>query len=228
MHLAIGTVKRYIRLDEETAAARRRTKCHCKGHDRYEKDLRDLVGQEKNASDILHILREKGLTAGRSTIFRWVAQLRSPGGHSEKAQELSGQEQWAKRYEQISCLWAWPEQLKAEQKQTLDNIFQRFPAFQNVYLLIQDFRQMIKQRAQDNLVVWIEKAMQSSIAPIVSFAKGLKEDFDEVYNALRYPYSNGLVEGHVNRLKMLKRMMFGRAQLDLLRQRVLYRWPEEA
>src|SRR5207253_7845821 len=54
------------------------------------------------------------------------------------------------------------------------------------------------------------------------FAQGLRQDYAAVKAALTWPYSNGPTEGHVNRLKLLKRQMYGRAKLDLLRQRVLY------
>jgi transposase len=54
-----------------------------------------------------------------------------------------------------------------------------------------------------------------------SFTAGLKRDLDVVVNGLTLPYSSGAVEGAVNRIKMLKRQMYGRASLDLLRKRVL-------
>jgi transposase len=53
------------------------------------------------------------------------------------------------------------------------------------------------------------------------FAKGIKEDFDAVRNALSFEWSQGQVEGQVNRLKLIKRQMYGRANFDLLRKRVL-------
>jgi transposase len=57
---------------------------------------------------------------------------------------------------------------------------------------------------------------------MVSLAQGIVRDFDAVAAALELPWSNGPVEGHVNRLKMLKRQLYGRANFDLLRLRVLY------
>jgi transposase len=55
-----------------------------------------------------------------------------------------------------------------------------------------------------------------------SFARGLSEDYEAVINALRYKWSNGQLEGQVNRLKLIKRIMYGRAKFDLLRARVLH------
>jgi transposase len=55
----------------------------------------------------------------------------------------------------------------------------------------------------------------------MSFAKGIKQDLIAVTNALTLPWSNGQTEGQVNRLKLIKRQMYGRANFDLLRKRVL-------
>jgi transposase len=56
----------------------------------------------------------------------------------------------------------------------------------------------------------------------ISFANGLRQDFSAVYNALSMVWSNGQVDGQINRLKFVKRMMYGRANFDLLRKRFLY------
>ncbi|MFE9813260.1 transposase, partial [Streptomyces sp. NPDC005548] len=69
---------------------------------------------------------------------------------------------------------------------------------------------------------WIADAEQDTLVPLASFARNLRRDFDAVRNGPSLPYSSGAVEGNVNRLKMLKRQMFGRAGLDLLRKRVLF------
>ncbi len=60
------------------------------------------------------------------------------------------------------------------------------------------------------------------ISELRSFAAGLERDFDAVRAGLTLPHSSGAVEGQVNRIKMLKRQMSGRANLDLLRIRVLH------
>jgi transposase len=65
---------------------------------------------------------------------------------------------------------------------------------------------------------WIEAAGRS---PLASFAKRLERDKDAVLAALRLPWSNGMVEGQIHRLKLIKRQMYGRAGFDLLRERVL-------
>jgi transposase len=65
-------------------------------------------------------------------------------------------------------------------------------------------------------------ATRRKLKEFVSFARRLSEDYQIVMNALRYEWSNGQLEGQVNRFKLIKRMMYGRGKLDLLRARVLH------
>lgn len=71
------------------------------------------------------------------------------------------------------------------------------------------------------LAVWAKQAEQGGIAEIRSFATGLRKDWDAVVAGLTMTWSSGKVEGDVNRVKMIKRQMFGRANPDLLRRSVL-------
>ncbi len=91
--------------------------------------------------------------------------------------------------------------------------------------LARQFIQMVKARSGQGLDQWLQDAAASGIKSLKSFANGLRSDLAAVRNALSMPWSNGQVEGQINRLKFIKRQMYGRAKLDLLRKRVLYRTP---
>ena len=82
--------------------------------------------------------------------------------------------------------------------------------------------QMVRARAAERLELWLEGVLASPWRELKRFAQGLRQDYAAVKAALTSRYSNGPTEGHVNRLKLFKRQMYGRAKLDLLRQRVLY------
>jgi transposase len=88
--------------------------------------------------------------------------------------------------------------------------------------LTQDFAALVRQRQGDELQSWLQRAATSCLRPFQGFANGLWEDYEAVKAGLTLPWSTGPVEGQINRLKMLKRQMFGRANIDLLRLRVLY------
>src|SRR5712691_8684083 len=82
--------------------------------------------------------------------------------------------------------------------------------------LAQDFAQLVRQRQPAELDPWLKRATTSTQEALQRFAKGLHDDYEAVKAGVTLPWSNGPVEGHINRLKMLKRQMFGRARLDLL------------
>lgn len=79
----------------------------------------------------------------------------------------------------------------------------------------------MRQRQGEQLDQWLTQALQSSLVPFRRFAESLKEDYAAVRAGLTLAVSNGQTEGQINRLKMLKRQMYGRAGLALLRHRFL-------
>jgi len=82
--------------------------------------------------------------------------------------------------------------------------------------LVQDFATLVRQRQPAQLDPWLERAASSALEALQRFAQGLRDDYAAVKAGVTLPWSSGPVEGHINRLKMLKRQMFGRARLDLL------------
>ncbi len=80
---------------------------------------------------------------------------------------------------------------------------------------------MLKSKSVGKLGVWLKDAQKSGLYAMQRFARTLQRDIDAVRNAVTEPWSNGQTEGQINRLKTLKRMMYGRAGPELLRARML-------
>jgi transposase len=112
------------------------------------------------------------------------------------------------------------EQLTTEDAPLLEQMRQHSALSESISLT-QGFLRLVRQRLPDQLDDWIEQAENSSIQSLQRFANGLKDDYDAVKAGLTLEISNGQVEGQNNRLKMLKRQMFGRAGLDLLAKRLI-------
>lgn len=83
------------------------------------------------------------------------------------------------------------------------------------------FNGILCGRRADPLVAWIDDAIDTNLAPIMRFARTLHRDINAVKNGIEMPWSNSQVEGKINRLKTLKRVMYGRARSELLRARML-------
>lgn len=98
---------------------------------------------------------------------------------------------------------------------------QQHPDLEAAVNLTQGFTKLFRERLPEKLDVWLEQAMSSSIGLFQRFAEGLKEDYAAVRASLMTSVSNGPVEGQINRLKLLKRQMYGRASFDLLNRRFI-------
>ncbi len=81
---------------------------------------------------------------------------------------------------------------------------------------------MVKEKDETAFAQWSVDARQGGIKELVGFGDGLQKDREAVVEALRSEWSNGQTEGQINRLKYLKRQMYGRAKFDLLKARVLH------
>jgi transposase len=114
-----------------------------------------------------------------------------------------------------------PENL-TEQETIIITHLKKDPDISVVYPLAQQFALMIRERSADLLDTWLDTCLNAGVVQLYNFAIGLQQDYSAVRAALETPWSNGQTEGQVNRLKFIKRQMYGRAHFDLLRLRVLY------
>lgn len=96
------------------------------------------------------------------------------------------------------------------------------PAIATATGLTRRFLDLIRQRDVAGLDAWLADAAASGIGEMKRLAASLRQDYAAVRAALELPWSNGQLEGQINRLKVIKRVGYGRANFDLLRQRVLY------
>jgi transposase len=115
-----------------------------------------------------------------------------------------------------------PEELNATETAYRRALFRLSPPLSSLSALGQDFVRLIRERTSEALRPWLERAKRCPYEELQRFAQGLERELLAVQAALTEPWSTGQVEGQITRLKLLKRQMYGRANLDLLRLRVLH------
>ena len=115
-----------------------------------------------------------------------------------------------------------PEGLEDEEKRTVELLRRLSPEVRRAQELALSFVELIKERRADGLRQWLIDAQRSEIPEFVDLANGITSDLQAVRGALEHEWSQGQVEGQVHRLKLVKRQMYGRGKLDLLRARVLH------
>ncbi len=129
------------------------------------------------------------------------------------------------KFSASSALW-----LFVRKKDTLDDLEQEdlrawlaaHPTLTQAYKLIQDFLEMVHKREGHKLDAWLQQVKVSSISELQSFASGVERDKAAVEAGLTLPTNNGMVEGFVTKVKLIKRQGYGRASFPLLRHRVLH------
>ena len=118
-------------------------------------------------------------------------------------------------------LYMKPEKIDGISADDIDSVFQLYPVLPKLYELIDSFKKLLFEKKVKNLPKWIKKAEKLDIDEIKSFLNGISMDIDGVKNAIKYKYSNGLAEGKINKIKVIKRIMYGRSSFAYLRRKIL-------
>jgi transposase len=171
---------------------------------------------EQGCTNISQLFREivaKGYRGSRSLVNQALLPWRSPRPPKSAATKRRVSVRWL-------CLRP-PDQLDRTEQTLLTQILAEDPGLAHGYAMLQRFRQTLRDRQVDALRAWIADAQASALHPFQAFANGLLGDWSAVEAAFTTSWSTGPVEGHVNRIKLIKRQGFGRMKVDLLRSRVL-------
>ncbi|WP_274532404.1 MULTISPECIES: transposase [unclassified Clostridium] len=103
----------------------------------------------------------------------------------------------------------------------LEKVYVEYPKLKVIIDLVNEFRNILKYKQIHNLTEWINKVLKLKIRQFNSFANGLNRDIEAVKNAIIYDYNNVLAERCINKIKLIKRIMFGRCSFETLRTKTL-------
>ncbi|GAA0380125.1 ISL3-like element IS466 family transposase [Streptomyces blastmyceticus] len=160
-------------------------------------------------------IQQRGYRGSSRSVRRWLEPLRTAESPTPKRSEAPTVRQvtsWLTRH---------PDNLTSGQQLRLKRVVTNCPELADLRRHIKGFAEMMKNLHGHLLPRWIKAVEGSELPPLCGFARNLRKDFDAVTAGLTLPYSSGMVEGHVNRIKYLKRQGYGRANFDLLRRRIL-------
>ncbi|AXI00539.1 transposase [Sporosarcina sp. PTS2304] len=187
-------------------------------YEKYRPLIHSLVKKGQTAKVIEEQCCTEGYTGSMTTLNTMIAKER-------KKIERKGKEAFSFRQKILSLIW------NPDNKDSLDEIAElhpelltAFPLITKFNELVHSFRELVKSKKDQQLPAWIERQKSIEDKFIRSFINGICQDLDAVTLGIRELWSNDPVEGQVNRLKTIKRMMYGRAGFDVLRNRFLYQW----
>lgn len=128
----------------------------------------------------------------------------------------------ATKFQLISLIWRKATSLTQQELDLLNQLFQGHSDLSELYTAVQLFRDLVTMGQVVKLSQWLERYVNHEIKLLREFCRRMKRDEQSISNALVYPYTNAICEGNVNRIKMIKRQMYGRASFELLCIKVLY------
>jgi transposase len=175
-----------------------------------------------NAATLYAEIAQQGFTGSIDLVQRFVAswrtqpRCRKSGRHPPPIVPTSGH---------LAFVLMNPDHPKVTEpmQEFVERLTRENPVFAEAQILARGFCRLIRERAGEGFARWLEAVSGSTIRELKGFAQGLLQDRAAVETAMRLEWSNGQVEGQVNRLKFLKRSMYGRGGFGLLKARVLHR-----
>ena len=124
----------------------------------------------------------------------------------------------------ITLLYKEIDEVTKITKEIFEKVINKFSEAKKIYEIVKEFKEIMFSKKYKELEKWTKKAKKYKIPEINSFINGIERDFEAVKNAIKYNYNNGLAEGSVNKIKLIKRIMYGRCSFELLRKKVLLQY----
>lgn len=225
--IARGTVIRYQRAKEVPPSAPRERPREI---DRYLPYLRERwEAGEQNAHTLWEAIRAQGFTSSSHYVRRYLTQWRTEParkGRPPKVPVLSPTVLPARRRGISARKLRWlcckePTELSRTDSRFLAELYQRCPELLTMQQHLTAFMALVREPDRCALDTWLSEAEQTGLPELLGFVQGLRRDYAAVVGALEYVWSQGVVEGQVNRIKTIKRQLYGRATLPVLKQHVL-------
>ena len=179
-----------------------------------------MHAQGNTYSQIFEIIRQQGYNGTVDAIRGFVSKEHRIANDLQAASGI-GQTELVEKKWIVQLLFKPLNKIKALTTEQFAAIIKEHPLTKTIFRAVYRFKGILKRRDVDALKKWIDDVATLEIEELSSFANGLKNDLAAVINAFLYHYNNGLAEGSVNKIKVIKRVMYGRCSFALLRNKVL-------
>lgn len=185
-------------------------------------EINTLIDSGYTSSEIENIIKLKGYIGSTSSISNYrsrskklIHELYKNNKTSQETTDL------VERSQLIKLLYKPIIKIKGLSIDYLNKVNEKYPIYKQIIEMVNSFKTILKSKVVTELDTWIEYASSLNISYINSFIGGLTRDIVAVKNAIIYDYNNGLAEGSVNKLKVIKRIMYGRNSFEMLRKKLL-------
>lgn len=185
----------------------------------YADEIKKILGSRNTFKEIEEEIRKKGYDGASSTIRMFTTRERKLQKEAQKGEQ--GPVERIERKWLISLLNKPVDKVKGITQEQLDKVIEKHPVIGTIYDVVLGFKQTLFSKKPEELGKWMADTEQLNIEEINSFVSGIHRDQPAVEKAIELDCNNGLAEGSVNKLKVVKRIMYGRNSFTLLKGKLL-------
>jgi transposase len=185
----------------------------------YRKEILDMKADSLKYREIHERLKEKGYSGTQDAIRGFVSKERRI--RRDLLDGGAGESELIDKKRLIRLLYLPLEKVKGLSEAQFAAALEAYPMYADILDVANEFKSVLQSKNPQTLIEWMSRAGALGIAEIDAFIEGLKQDCAAVMNAVAYDYNNGLAEGTVNKIKVVKRIMYGRCQFPLLKNKCL-------
>lgn len=215
MFLDRRTIKKYLESDgkwnHESKGVKRESKL-----DDYKDLIKKMHIDGISSKEIYIEIKNQGFVGGDSLVRKFITDFRA-----EALEEETVDIKYVKRNDLVSLLYKPIEKIKTITSEELQIVLNKYEKYKVILETIKEFKEILFGKDNLKLSGWIEKYKGLNIRELNSFITGITRDIEAVNNSIIYEYSNGLAEGKINKIKVIKRIMYGRCSFNTLRNKIL-------
>lgn len=216
--ISYSTVKRYQSPDFNPVHGQYNTTRNSKIKP-YAQKISQMLKENCTFRQIEEAIKRDGYDGASSTIRMYTTRERklmkeACENHTEPVEKI--ERKWL-----ISLLYKPVDEVKKISQEQLDKVIKSYPLIGAVHNIVKSFKDTLFSKQPNKLEGWMKEAEELKVEQITSFVNGLRRDMAAARNAIELDYNNGLAEGSVNKLKVVKRIMYGRNSFELLKCKLL-------
>ena len=184
----------------------------------FEQDIISMRSNGLTYTEIYEFIKSKGYIGSVAAIRVFMQKERA---HAKRL-GIQAEKDYIHRITLSQLVYRKLEDVKLITQDQYEALLKQYPELATLYGILRDFHRIVFSKKAEELEQWIEQVSHLDAIPeLRSYVDGLKHDISAVKNAIMFDYNNGLAEGSVTKIKLIKRIMYGRNSFALLKAKVL-------
>lgn len=191
----------------------------------YEEEVKQLRSQGMTYPRIHKIISEKGYVGSEASLRMFMQKERirmSEEAFNSDTNSNYQPKEYVQRKALSQLIYKNIKDVYIINEKQYEMVLKVYPLLADLYAMLKEFYEIIYSKKAEKLDEWLEKLEAFNIPEIQTYINGIRKDIKAVKNGIALLYNNGLAEGSVNKIKVIKRIMYGRNSFELLKAKVLF------